>query len=106
MIIASISENKNFEKRIAITPEIAKKYISNGFEVYINRDYGTHLGFLDEEYKSLGVKVLEKEEEVINSANIVVQLELPKDEKLVNFKENQILIGVLNSFSNKEKLKN
>ena len=105
MIIASISENKNFEKRIAITPEIAKKYISNGFEVYINRDYGTHLGFLDEEYKSLGVKVLEKEEEVINSANIVVQLELPKDEKLVNFKENQILIGVLNSFSNKEKLK-
>ena len=28
MKIGSILENKNFEKRIAITPEIAKKYIS------------------------------------------------------------------------------
>ena len=32
MRIVSISENKNNEKRVAITPEIAKKYISNGFE--------------------------------------------------------------------------
>jgi NAD(P) transhydrogenase subunit alpha len=34
MRIVSISENKNIEKRIAITPEIAKKYISLGFEVF------------------------------------------------------------------------
>ncbi len=105
MKIASISENKNFEKRIAITPEIAKKYISNGFKVFVSKDYGNHLGFFDEEYKSLGVNVLDKEEEVINSADIVVQLELPDDEKLANLKENQILIGVLNPFLNKEKLK-
>ena len=30
MKIGSISENKQFEKRIAITPEIAKKYINLG----------------------------------------------------------------------------
>ena len=33
MKIGSISEDKNLEKRISITPEIAKKYISLGFEV-------------------------------------------------------------------------
>ena len=33
MKIVSILENQNIEKRIAITPEIAKKYISLGFEV-------------------------------------------------------------------------
>ena len=33
MRIASILENKNIEKRIAITPEIAKKYIALGFEI-------------------------------------------------------------------------
>jgi NAD(P) transhydrogenase subunit alpha len=33
MRIVSVSENKKIEKRIAITPEIAKKYISLGFEV-------------------------------------------------------------------------
>ena len=30
MKIASISENKNIEKRVAITPETTKKYISEG----------------------------------------------------------------------------
>ena len=33
MKIASILENHKIEKRIAITPEIAKKYISLGLEV-------------------------------------------------------------------------
>ena len=33
MNLASISENRDIEKRIAITPEIAKKYISLGFNL-------------------------------------------------------------------------
>ena len=33
MRIASTLENQNIEKRIAITPEIAKKYIALGFEI-------------------------------------------------------------------------
>ena len=35
MKIVSILENQNIEKRIAITPEIAKKYIALGFEISI-----------------------------------------------------------------------
>ena len=46
MRIASVLENQNIEKRIAITPEVAKKYINNGFKVTINKSYGEHLGFL------------------------------------------------------------
>ena len=30
MIVGSVSENKNFEKRISITPDIVKKYINLG----------------------------------------------------------------------------
>ena len=51
MKIASILENQKIEKRIAITPEIAKKYISLGLEVYLHENYGCHLGIKDEEYK-------------------------------------------------------
>ena len=58
MRIGSISENKILEKRVAITPEIAKKYISSGFDVTLSKDYGEHLGFKDQEYKTLGVKFL------------------------------------------------
>ena len=51
MKIGSISENLDLEKRISITPEIAKKYINLGFEVSINLNYGSHLGFDDSKYK-------------------------------------------------------
>ena len=55
MNLASISENQDIEKRIAITPEIAKKYISLGLKLKLPKNYGTHLGFNNEEYKNLGV---------------------------------------------------
>ena len=104
MKIASISEDKNIEKRVSITPEIAKKYLSNGFEVSLSKNYGDHLGFSDKEYESLGVKLAESNKDVIKDSNIIIQLGLPTDENLSYFQENQILIGVLNPYSNKNKL--
>ena len=59
MNLASISENRDIEKRIAITPEIAKKYISWISNLTLPNDYGSHLGFNDEDYKNLGVNFLE-----------------------------------------------
>ena len=104
MKIVSIAEDKKFEKRISITPEIAKKYISNGFEISLPKNYGEHLGFIDEDYKSQGVNIIEDEKKLIQSSDIIIQLGIPSDDKLSYLKENQILIGVLNPFVNKEKL--
>ena len=104
MNLASISENQDIEKRIAITPEIAKKYISLGFNLTLPNNYGTYLGFNDEEYKNLGVNFSDNEEEIIKNSEIVIQLGLPSDDKLSLFKENQTLIGSLNAFVNKDKL--
>jgi len=104
MRIVSISENQEFEKRIAISPEIAKKYITLGLEVSLSENYAEHLGFKDSEYKELGVKISKDIKEVISSADIIVQLGLPSDEIIPLIKENQTLIGILNPYNNKEKL--
>ena len=106
MNLASISENHSIEKRIAITPEIAKKYISLGFNLTLPINYGVHLGFDDNNYKNLGVNFIDNENEIIKKAEIVVQLGLLNEEKLSLFKENQTLIGSLNAYLNKEKLEN
>ena len=106
MKIVSVSENKDFEKRIAITPEIAKKYISNGFEVSLIKNYGEHLGFKDQEFKEIGVSIIEEEEKIFENANIIAQLNLPTEERLSKLKENQNLIGILNPYSNKDKIDN
>ena len=106
MRIASILEDRKFEKRIAITPEIAKKYIALGCEVSYTENYGEHLGFSDNEYKELGVKISKDENEIINSADVIVQLGLLSEDKISLIKENQTLIGVLNPYDNKEKIDN
>tara|TARA_B100001059_G_scaffold114774_1_gene115059 strand:+ start:185 stop:1345 length:1161 start_codon:yes stop_codon:yes gene_type:complete len=106
MKIVSLSENKNIEKRVSITPDIVKKYISIGFEVSLPKDYGSHLGFNDDQYKSQGANISENEKDLINDCDIIVQLDLPSEDKISLFKENQNLIGVLNPLLNKEKLEN
>ena len=106
MRIVSVLENKNNEKRIAITPEIAKKYVALGIEVSLPEQYGNHLGFKDNEYVEAGVQLVKDEKNIFDKADIFVQLALPSDEKLLNLRENQSLIGVLNPYSNKDKLDN
>ena len=83
-----------------------QKYISLGFNLTLPNNYGNHLGFSDEEYKNLGVNFLDNEDEIIKNSEIVIQLGIPDEEKLLLFKENQTLIGSLNEFLNKEKLQN
>ena len=95
MRIVSILEDVNFEKRIAITPEIAKKYIALGCELSLSENYGEHLGFKDKEYKELGVKISKDDKEIINSADVIVQLGLLSNDKISLIRANQTLIGVL-----------
>ena len=104
MRIVSVLEDQSIEKRIAITPEIAKKYIGLGIEVSLPENYGEHLGFMDDEYKELGVKFSKDEKELLVSADIIIQLGLLTENKISLIKENQTLIGILNPYNNKEKI--
>ena len=106
MRITSILEDKKVEKRIAVTPDVAKKYISLGFELSLPENYGLHLGISDSEYKEIGVNFLKDEKELINSSDVIIQLGLPSDDKLSLISENQTVIGILNPFINKEKIEN
>ena len=101
MIIGSISENKNLEKRISITPEIAKKYIDAGFSVNIEKDYGVHLGITDNEFLSVGCEIKSKDH-ILKSSDLVLQMNLPEKNDLDLINEKKILIGNFNSNNNKD----
>ena len=105
MRIVSISEDKNIEKRISITPEIAKKFLASGFEITLQENYGEHLGFKDNIYKDLGVKILQDEKLIFDGGDIITQVGLPSQEKLSHIKENQILVGSLNPYANNNLIK-
>ena len=95
MIIGSISENKNIEKRVSITPEISKKYISNGFKVKIEKGIADHLGIKDEEFTKEGCD-LDTKENILKDSDLLLQMNLPSDENLKKVKDKKILIGNFN----------
>ncbi len=104
MIIGSISENRDLEKRISITPEIAKKYINLGFKINLSENYGKHLGIEEKEYTEHGVNFIRDDKKLIETSDIIIQMSLIDDNKASLLKSNQILIGVLNPYENKNKL--
>ena len=103
MIIGSISENKEIEKRISITPDIAKKYISNGFEILIEEGFASHINISDSEFTKEGCKI-DKKENILNKSDILLQLNLPDNSNFQNLKEGSILIGNFNLTNNLEKI--
>tara|TARA_B100000963_G_scaffold188436_1_gene163952 strand:+ start:5529 stop:6620 length:1092 start_codon:yes stop_codon:yes gene_type:complete len=106
MRIGSVLENQNIEKRISITPDIVKKYISLGFDIILSENYGHHIGINDNEYVKLGVKISKDDKEILSSSDVIVQLGMLPDDKSAIIKESQVLIGILNPYENKQKLEN
>ena len=105
MKIGSVKENKEIEKRIAISPEIVKKYSSLGFKINLSENYGTHIGIEDKQYLDLGVEISKDDKAILQNSDLVLQLGMLSDEYCSHIKENQILIGALDPYNNKEKLK-
>ena len=105
MKIGSVSENKEFEKRVAITPDIIKKYISLGLEVNIGKSYAEHLGINDSDYSAEGANILDSNDEVISNSDALLQMSILDKENLNKLKKNQSLIGVLDYYLNEKILK-
>ena len=104
MNIGSLNENLDLERRIAITPDIAKKIIDSGFQINLQKNYAEHLGIDDTVYKAHGVVINESSKEVLQNSHILLQLSLPPKPLLENFSENKTLIGVLNPYQNSDDL--
>ena len=105
MRIGSILENKKLEKRVSITPDIIKKYTSQGIKVSIEKDYGEHLGFSNESFIKEGCEI-ENKENVLKNSDVILQLNLPDEKNFQFIKENKLLIGLFDAYKNKETLIN
>ena len=101
MIIGSVCENKNTERRISITPENVKKFISNGFKVYLEKNYGEHLDIDDEIFANHGAELYTDKEKILSKADILLQLNLPNENDLKHLSPNKNLIGVFDPIKNK-----
>ncbi len=103
MIVGSIKENITIEKRVSITPESAKNIIALGLKVYVEKNYATHLGIQDNEYKDVGVETKDSSE-ILKFSNLITKVNCPSDDEISLLKEKTILIGMLNPSKNKNQI--
>ena len=100
--IGSVKENLDTEKRISITPETAKKLIDLKFSVFLEKNYGKHLGIHDKEYEKEGTNILTAANEIFRKSDIILKTSCPLKEEINLIKDKSILIGQFNQLSNKE----
>jgi len=103
MIISTLRERKDSEKRVAIVPDIAKKFINDGHTVLIESNAGLESFFSDDLYKEVGAQILPLDD-IVGKTDILLSVDLPSNEILSKLKESACLVGLLNPFDNKSKL--
>ena len=104
MIVGSIKEDLSLEKRVSLTPDTAKNIINLGLKVCIEKDYASHIGIKDEDYVELGVEIKNSSNEVLNLCNLLITVNCPSENKIINLKEKTILVGMLNPSKNKSQI--
>jgi len=102
MNIGSVKEDLRLEKRISITPEIVKKLFELNFSVFIEKNYGEHLGISDQEYNSNGAILQNSAKEVLAKSEIILRVNIPPDSDINLIKDKSIIIGQFDPSLNKE----
>ena len=100
MIVGSTKEDLTLEKRVSLTPETAKNILGLGLKVYIEKNFASHLGIDDNEYRKIGVEI-KSSNEVLNSSDLIIKVNCPSENEINLIRENSILVGIFNPLKNK-----
>ncbi len=103
-IIGSVKEDLSTEKRISITPETIKKFKDLNLTIYLEKDYGKHIGIPDEKYKKNGANFYNSSKEVFEKAEIILKVNCPKSGEINLIKDSSVLIGQFDPFLDKEEI--
>ncbi len=93
VIIAIPKETKDRERRVALSPEIAKELIDKGFTVHVEKGAGLESYFSDSLYQDAGAKVIGDRSELFSSADVILMVNAPLETEVALMKEKAVLIS-------------
>ncbi|MBE9489511.1 MAG: Re/Si-specific NAD(P)(+) transhydrogenase subunit alpha [Bacteroidetes bacterium] len=104
MKIGIIKETQKGEKRVSISPNIAKQLIEKGFEILVVKDAGEASQFKNSEYRDIGATI-ESRGVVFKESDILVKINPFDEEELKLVDKRHILMSQLFHKSNPELIK-
>lgn len=95
MLIGIPKEVKVEEYRVGLTPYNAHELVAHGHTVYVEHNAGAGIGFVDEDYRALGVEVLDSAAEIYARAEMIVKVKEPQPVEYDLIRSGQILLTYL-----------
>ena len=83
------------ERRVATTPDVAKKLIGKGFHVLLERGAGAAAHYTDDAYAEAGVELVDRD--ACFNADIVLKVRRPSDEEAAAVRAGAVYISLLES---------
>ncbi|MFB3778903.1 MAG: alanine dehydrogenase [Bryobacteraceae bacterium] len=85
MNIGVIRETGEFERRVALTPSVARQLAAHGNTVWVEKGAGEQAMFPDDEYIRAGAHIAYSLDEVTRRSELVVKISVPTVEELGHF---------------------
>lgn len=93
------------EKRVALTPEVAKQIQKLGYDLAIEAGAGEGANFSDASYAEVDVDVISDPKELWSSCDIIMKVRAATDENIEWMKAGQTLISFMSPAQNEARLK-
>src|SRR5229473_6859643 len=97
MIVSIPKETVPGERRVALVPDLVPRLTKAGLEVVVQPGAGESAGFFDAAYTGKGARL---EAEVFGNADILLKVQPPTIAEIGRMKEDSILIGFLQPYTN------
>jgi NAD(P) transhydrogenase subunit alpha len=90
-----LREQADQETRVAVTPDLAKKYTQAGYQVMIEKNAGQAAGFPDSQYTTAGASLFTDIPGALKDADLVLTVQAPSVEQLQQMKQGAVVIGMM-----------
>ncbi len=102
MKIAVPKERRPGETRVAVSPDVVKKFVGHGFDVVVETGAGDPSSMTDDAYRDSGAAIAENAEGTLKDADVVLKVQRPildKPNELALLKPGAILVANLNALT-------
>ncbi len=103
VMVATLRETAANERRVALTPEIAKKLKALGAEVRIETGTGVDAAMPDDLYKD--ASAVASANDLLAKADVVLAVQPPENDRIAKMREGTVLISMLQPHASPERVK-
>jgi H+-translocating NAD(P) transhydrogenase subunit alpha len=98
--VAVPRETIEFERRVALTPDVVQSMIKAGFEILVEKDAGLNSYFDNSAYQAAGAQIIDTASTLYADADIVLKVNAPSPAEIGTMKPGSVLISLLYAATN------